>query len=812
VALQPGANLTLQGASGTTDEQFGGTIGGSGSLTKRGSYIQWLTGMNTYAGGTNVEGGSLGIDDATGLGSNTGLVSFENGGTLLVRTEPIALSNPLQVIAGSSPSDGQVQWYDSGVAIGGHTVSWAPAGITGNGELGVDLKGLNGAESTFEINQDTTIDPAFAGFRPAEFTEIKFAGSGEINFGLIGSSGVFDADGSDVRYDSTVSRDFGGTLKNVNLFTKEGAETLTFDSDSTITAQTVIVDAGVLAIENGDVTVSGGTTVDGGILQLDATSQALKSAVTVSGGELQAVGTIDGDLVNEGPVGAGGTVQVGSESDPYGDLVVTGEFDNNGGAVQVEMQQVGGGYDVSTIQVSGKAQINDGSLVVNAAEGTPFVVDDKIPFIVASPVVVTTDFSLLTLTGGSHSGRYALEPYHTGTDYGFVIKAGGYYQGIEHFTHNNLAMGDYFSAQTASGISPKSPDMNTVTSTILGLADQAPAYDQLDGALFGSASSAGVQATSNMFRVIGNHLRPNAMALCPAPTAMARYGRTDNESLFRHGQAAAASAWSGWAAVARLDGDANSDGNAHGFAYTQNGGLVGVQRNLDFESNLGMFFSYSQSTIDVRGLDDRVTTENNFGGVYLTRDYGLGYSMVVAGGGQDQYESRREISFLGRRADGNHDGWQAGIYTEHGLTFGLSNLFFQPYGALQYVYLGQDGFTETGASSVNLVVDDSSFNSFRMLLGGRLAGSFWGPTWELRAQWIHELLSETAPVVNAGFQGGWDPTFAIEGASLGRDWALLGAGVDWQILPRCSVFANYDWQVNAYQSFGVGSAGAEFRW
>jgi autotransporter-associated beta strand protein len=824
VALEPGANLTLQGASGSVDEAFDGFISGSGGLTKQGAYTQRLTGHNTYTGGTNIDAGKLGINfnDSLGVG---GTVKFASDATLLIISSGLTLTHSLEV----ESSGGQIEWDDPGAPAGGHIFTWAPATIAGDGMMSVDLKGISGNVSTFKVDQDAAVDPSFGGFEPADFTEVDFTGGGNIAFVLIGPSGSFNANHKNVVYDSTSDRVFGGTLNDILELQKKNTGTLTFNSDSTVTAETVAVEDGILAVEDSDFTVTNpaGTTISGGSLQLENDGLAgntFNSNVTVDTGVLKGVGTIDGDVTNN----SGGRIQPGSSSDPFGTLHVTGDFDNNGGEINIELQRTGSSYENSKILADGTASIDNGSLVVNAEAGTLFVVDAQVPFVEASFVTVPADISVMTLTGGSHATRYKLEPYNTAAAYGFVIKEAEYFRGLDRFTRNNNAIGDYFTEFQPTGA--KEPvDMGTVTGVIQALADQAPAYDQLDGAVFGSASSLGVQATTNMFQVIGTRLRPNALALCPAPTSMWRYGRTDNESLFRHGQPAAEAAWSGWVTVARLAGDATTDGNALGLDYMQDGGLVGIQRNLDLESNVGMFFSYGQSSIDidqvvhpgngnsppsVNRVKNRVTTENEFLGAYLTRDYGLGYSMVVAGLGHDQYDSRRQISFLDpvRQAVGDHDGWQAGIYTEHGLTYGLSNLFFQPYGALQYVYFGQDGFTETGAGSINLVVDDFSFNSFRMMLGGRLAGSFLGPTWELRAQWIHEVLHETAPVMNASFRGGWDSTFAIEGLSLGRDWALLGAGFDWQVWPRFNFFANYNWQVNGYQSFGVGSGGAEFRW
>jgi fibronectin-binding autotransporter adhesin len=55
------ANLTLQGAAGTT-ATYAGSITGSGGLTKLGASTQTLTGASTYTGATTLGGGTLALD------------------------------------------------------------------------------------------------------------------------------------------------------------------------------------------------------------------------------------------------------------------------------------------------------------------------------------------------------------------------------------------------------------------------------------------------------------------------------------------------------------------------------------------------------------------------------------------------------------------------------------------------------------------------------------------------------------------------------------------------------------------------------
>ncbi|MBL9123280.1 MAG: autotransporter outer membrane beta-barrel domain-containing protein, partial [Planctomycetaceae bacterium] len=164
----------------------------------------------------------------------------------------------------------------------------------------------------------------------------------------------------------------------------------------------------------------------------------------------------------------------------------------------------------------------------------------------------------------------------------------------------------------------------------------------------------------------------------------------------------------------------------------------------------------------------------------------------------------------------NYDGWQSALYGERGVRLYWGRTLFQPFAALQYIYVRQNDLTEGGADSLNLAVRGNDTNALRGLLGTRLARTYQtaaGPTLvpELRAIWLHEFL-EPETVLNARFAGISGASFLTRGLNYGRDWAVLGGGFTWVVDSHFSLYANYDIQINARQAFHVGSGGAQFTW
>ena len=98
-----------------------------------------------------------------------------------------------------------------------------------------------------------------------------------------------------------------------------------------------------------------------------------------------------------------------------------------------------------------------------------------------------------------------------------------------------------------------------------------------------------------------------------------------------------------------------------------------------------------------------------------------------------------------------------------------------------YTHLDVQGFTETGAGSLNLQVNNNHADSLRQYLGGHLYYA-WRvrPTVTITPEadlaWQHEYL-DGGRTLDASFQGGAGPAFAIHTNRAQADSAFGGTGV-----------------------------------
>jgi outer membrane autotransporter protein len=160
---------------------------------------------------------------------------------------------------------------------------------------------------------------------------------------------------------------------------------------------------------------------------------------------------------------------------------------------------------------------------------------------------------------------------------------------------------------------------------------------------------------------------------------------------------------------------------------------------------------------------------------------------------------------------GDGSGSRALAYLERGLDFGSCIARLQPYAAVQYTYVKQNDFSESGPLA--MTYDDIDYHSLQTVLGTRFdahvrtaPGVVWNPG--LQAAWRHETLESTAvvPYEIDGLAG------SIVGADLGRDWAQLGPRVALQFGSSIRTFASYDVLANSQQVLHVGSGGVELLW
>jgi len=616
-----------------------------------------------------------------------------------------------------------------------------------------------------------------------------------------GTAGAGSADGNSMFLHASVNA----------MFNPADGETITiFDQIGGTGSITKIGDG--TAVLNGVNTFTGGTTVNAGTLVLGDTSNpgaSVASLVTVAGGTLMGIGTAGSGLTVDSGAVAPGDFAVGT-------LHVTGTYTHNGGDYQAELNAATNpiaGTDNDLINVTGGAVLSGGTVDV-IASGTPD--PGTVYRIVQTTTGVTGDFEGIQdnlivrdfRRFGDDPNAYDIEAFRPDGDF----EGAG-------LTPNQQSVGEALDAgsENATG------DFGNLLDSLLTLQSTDPdavpeALDQLTGEVHGTIAQIGIQNTNFLYQMISRRTAVAASTYQePEPTLAMK---TVEDQLTIRAQCGPCYDWGGWVGGFGVGGHGQTDGNAGTMNNYQWGGVqFGVYRWLTESTTAGVFGAYSNAQIDTTLPSQTAEVDDyHIGGFLRHADACSGRYLLLAGGaGFDDYNTARLITLpdLNQVAAANYDGYQGVGYAEVGVEtcYGAWNL--RPMVAVQYTYLQQDAFTETGAPGANLAVDRMETNSLRSYLGlhanrDLCTNRGWGLRPEARATWVHEYLdSDSILVGNFGVPG--VPAFAIAGLDYGRDWALLGVGLTADFA-RLNVFANYDIQVNERNTYHLGWGGVEFVW
>ena len=563
--------------------------------------------------------------------------------------------------------------------------------------------------------------------------------------------------------------------------------------------------AGMLTLSGSD-TYTGNTTVSAGTLVVNGT---ITSNTTVNNGtRLGGTGTIVGSVVNGGTIAPGNSI---------GTLSIQGNYISNGSSnLEVEVNAGGTtpGVNVDLIDIDGNAQLL-GEVVVIAAPGT-YTGGSQYTFLTATNVSgtfsgITDDFAFFDAVLG-----------YTSTSAYFTLLSNGHDYADLACTPNTFHVGTYLDdiAGSASG------DLAQLLQELDQVSDSEACYalEQLAGAVYGSAGQIGVQNTTIYIQTLANRLRAGlydgdsmlaADDSVRPDVVMVSYTSTKEQPLLIHDTCSRPTRWNTWATGFGLGGNVTTDGNAAGLQYSMGGTLAGMDV-LDNCHRAGFYGGYLYNYLGTNANESSQVNGGTFGGYHVLR-HGNQYVLSLGGFEFDGYESRRRISFAGETAEGDADGWKGYYYTEQGATFGDRRLSLQPFGGLQYIYVRQNGFTETGAAAANLAVPGINTHSLRSVLGSRLfsqqaqlANRYFAP--QLRALWLHEFLETETGFSTFFSEVGGGNSFAINGLGMGRDWAVLGGGVNCDLSCNWSIYADYDLMLNDQTTFHIGSGGVQYLW
>jgi uncharacterized protein with beta-barrel porin domain len=509
-------------------------------------------------------------------------------------------------------------------------------------------------------------------------------------------------------------------------------------------------------------------------------------------GVLSGTGTISGNLVHSGVLSPGNSI---------GTIRVTGNFTHTSGTYVTEVTSQG---QSDRILITGTANLQGGQVAVNPVAGQVF-----------APV---TRYTILNAAGGL-SGAFSgvsstpfLRPtlsYDANNAY-LTLQIGGFGNAAQNPLQQSV--GNALDSTAASAVG----DYALVLGTLAGLApSQVQAIlTSLSGANYAGFSSSMVQGAqlfmSNFASQAGRGGAPggNRVALAEACDVAC-----DTMGSARWG------AWGG--AVGGL-GTIGAGTSLGGVTYNAGGFAAGLDRTFADSFRAGVAVGYSAGTQWVSGFSGQGNTNTVQFGLYGNYADGPVYADALFGYAYSANQMTRQILVQGlpsRTAWGQTGANQffgqleAGYRVEIGTR---ANAYVTPFARLQAYTGTQNGFTETGAQSLNLSVAQQTTNSLRSVIGAQI-GSRIDLGWreklalQFRLGWSHEYADVSRPVT-AALAGAPAVPFTSYGVSPTRDGVLLGFAADTAVAESTSLYLRYEGTLAGQDGSHALTAGVRLTW
>lgn len=541
-------------------------------------------------------------------------------------------------------------------------------------------------------------------------------------------------------------------------------------------------------ITGGTTSLGGGTwtadtvTVDNtATLSVTSATAAISAVTTVSNGGTLTAGA---SFTNTGALtvgaGASGTLNLGSNTVTVGGA---NAFTMNAGATL--------GTTISSSTAAGQVVATGAAPTVNAAttlsitvtatdyiaSGTQFTIIDVGAAGINAPNTVTDDSNVLSFAASVSNNDLIITATRT-TTYSSSVQSGSSASGA---------------ATTLTSISNSGAtgDMATVLSALDNLSgpSQSKAIQSTTPEVSGGGVTSSFTAQGQTFGTVSARLGDVRAGL-------------DNENMTGFATGNEAKGIGMWLRGFGSHTDQQKRQGVDGYRANTWGIATGADKQF-FGDRLivGLAYSYAGSDINSTGDRDGSGTDvkSHQGTLYGSYDSDLWYVEGMANGAFNQYDSARAVSVgtINRTATGDYDGWQAGLKVAGGYKVSTGNILFTPILSLQYSHLALDGYTETGANSLNLTVDDQNFDLLRSGLGAKVAYSIRTGVGtvipELRAAWLYDIVTDNQEVTSTYSGGGG--SFTTDGADPARHGASIGASISLQSSSNITLSADYDAEI-----------------
>jgi len=282
------------------------------------------------------------------------------------------------------------------------------------------------------------------------------------------------------------------------------------------------------------------------------------------------------------------------------------------------------------------------------------------------------------------------------------------------------------------------------------------------------------------------------------------------------------SPWDLWVKGYGLFGGRRGDDIASRYDYSIGGLLAGADRRLDSQgSRAGFAFGYARISSDMKDLENNNGSEDSFqGALYGTLEREKWYLDGALSFSYNRYDTKRPIVFGGinRTAEGSYSGYDVSGYAEGGRRIEAPSFQVTPFVSFLALRSHRNGFTETGADSLNLVTESSSSISLQSALGAKVSRRFtigkeFSLTPEASARWLH-VFGDVDARLEARFSGApaGSGSFTVYSDEGSRDSAVVGLGLQASIGHAWSLYAYYDGQFQSDQLSHAFTGGVQYRW
>ena len=211
--------------------------------------------------------------------------------------------------------------------------------------------------------------------------------------------------------------------------------------------------------------------------------------------------------------------------------------------------------------------------------------------------------------------------------------------------------------------------------------------------------------------------------------------------------------------------------------------LIGADYSFNNQYVLGITGAYSYSDVHVNESRAKGHINSYYGALYAIMHNRLFFFDLALIAGYDQFHASRKIEYgtLKRNANTNHGGWDLDGHIDGGFIIGTT-AEIRPFFAVDYLYVHENGFQESGADSLNLSISATN-NTLLRSEGGfnfsrcfRVSHGKWIPQVRLSAVYEAFNLKSNGASYQSHFMGE-SGSFTVKNQNTNRTLFSPGVGI-----------------------------------